>query len=382
MPPSTPRYCTPQRWPISAFVSGTVDSQSMPIAALNRYTDHDDERRQQEQSDHHRPDDVDRRQQPLARQLLAEQAGGERADHVEQSDQRHRGGADVARHALVEQVGRQMQCDEYDLQPADEVAPEQQVEAAVGDRAAQCIGQTRRSGARGGRLLAAHAEREQQDRRDDGRVDQQSRLPAERADQLAGQRQEQELAERAGGDADAEREAALLCRHDAPERGQDDAERGAADRDAHHDARRQRQRRAALGPGHAEETKHEQHRTQQQRAHRAVLVGHRPEERTAQPPHQVLQRDREREGLARPAARLRHLGQEQPERRARAGRDHQDRAAEQQHRQIRRRTLPAWRGAHQVTARSARSAAAIVVSTSSSLCAPEKKNASTGDGGR
>ena len=42
-------------------------------------------------------------------------------------------------------------------------------------------------------------------------------------------RQEQELAERAGGDADAEREAALLCRHDAPERGQDDAERGAAE---------------------------------------------------------------------------------------------------------------------------------------------------------
>ena len=79
-------------------------------------------------------------------QSRAEHAGAPGADDVEEADQRQADHADVARQAVVGEIGRQVHGDENDLEAADEVAEGEQPEAACAPAAsriaasADCVG--------------------------------------------------------------------------------------------------------------------------------------------------------------------------------------------------------------------------------------------------
>ena len=83
-------------------------------------------RQQHEERDRHRAREIDERQEDRLRIVLADVAGRERADDVEEADQRQRPGADPRVEAAVDDEGRQVRGDEGDVKAADEEAGGQQ----------------------------------------------------------------------------------------------------------------------------------------------------------------------------------------------------------------------------------------------------------------
>ena len=170
--------------------------------------------------------EIDERQKDRLRIVLADPAGGERADDVEEADQRERPRADPRIETLVDDIGRQMRGDEGDMEAADEEAGGQQQVAPVRERLARAPG---RMSARGSPALPRPACRQARcERTGIASVTTpraRERLgPAETLDQRLSERREDELAHRPGSCANAEHNRALLRRHAAPEGGEHDRE--------------------------------------------------------------------------------------------------------------------------------------------------------------
>ena len=153
-------------------------------------------------------------------------------------------------------------------------------------------------------------------------------LPAVgRQERLADRRQE-ELAERAHGRGDAERDRPALRRHASPDRRQDHAEPGPAQAQTDQDFGAEIQLGRAAGGRHQVDTDDVEQAAADDGARRAPLVRDRADERLRQSPEQVLDRHREREHFAAPAEIEAHRLQEQAEARADAERQqHDERAA-------------------------------------------------------
>ena len=144
-------------------------------------------------------------------------------------------------------------------------------------------------------------------------------------------RGQRELAEGAAGRRDAERHAALLRRHRAPHRAEHHREPGGADAEGNEHALAQVQPDRAACPGHPEQTCNVDHDPQQDDRYRAVTVGERAEDRLADSPDEALDRDGQREGLARDADVEAHRREEEAEAAADAVADgeHQRRAEDE-----------------------------------------------------
>ena len=118
--------------------------------------------------------------------------------------------------------------DEVDVEAANEEAAAEQPEAAVGRGLGQSLAE-RLGSALGRRVAAAHADEAREHHGSDAAVGDQRHRPADAVDQGAADRGQCELAERAAGSRDAERQAALLRRHGATHGAQHDREPGGAD---------------------------------------------------------------------------------------------------------------------------------------------------------
>ena len=86
-------------------------------------------RRPQEQHDHHRTQQVQPGQQARLGHAPAQPASSEGTDDVEQADQRQHCRTGGRSQVLVNQVGRQVNANEYDLEATDKKAQRQQPEA-------------------------------------------------------------------------------------------------------------------------------------------------------------------------------------------------------------------------------------------------------------
>ena len=155
----------------------------------------------------------------------------------------------------------------------------------------------------------------------------QRRLPAEIVDHRDAERREQELPERAGRGAGAERKAALLGRQQLAERRQHQVERTArqpeADQDAGAEIERQRRRRIT----HQKQTAGIEQRADDHHAQDAEAIGDGARDRLAQAPQQVLQRQREAEHVASPGEVAAHRLDEKAEARARPEAQQRDQAS-------------------------------------------------------
>ena len=179
----------------------------------------------------------------------AEPAPHQRAGDVEQPDQADRPAAQLERRnrraekrhpdRLVGDIGRQMQADKGDVEAADEEPDRQQPEARRAKRLAQRL--ARRPAARPGRRRP----RRRDSRRpsasgtistETSAEDHHRRVPVvEPVLQHRGERHDRELAERAAGRRDAERDRALCRRRLAADRAEDRAEPGRRHADAAQD---------------------------------------------------------------------------------------------------------------------------------------------------
>ena len=144
------------------------------------------------------------------------------------------------------------------------------------------------------------------------------------------QRREQELAERAGRGAGAERKRPPSLRHQLAEGADHHGERatGKAETDQHAGRQVQFQRRA--GVGHPDDAGDVEQQPADQHPDRAEAVGERARERLAGAPQQHLDRQRQREHVAAPAVGGAHRPEEEAERRARPEGDEADQAAADQ----------------------------------------------------
>ena len=77
--------------------------------------------------------EIERRQDPALRHPAGEHAGRDRADDVEEADQRQRIAAVERRDADVGEIGRQVDGDEGDLEAADEEAGDEELVGAVAE---------------------------------------------------------------------------------------------------------------------------------------------------------------------------------------------------------------------------------------------------------
>jgi hypothetical protein len=139
--------------------------------------------------------------------------------------------------------------------------------------------------------------------------------------------QHRELAERAAGAGDADREAALLRREGARDDPEHHAEPGAGQAEADEQTRGKVEAERIGGMRHGEEAHAIGEPARDQHAPRTVAIGDRAGERHGASPHQVLQRDGEGERFAPPAEIHRHRPQEETEALPRAEREHQDQPA-------------------------------------------------------
>ena len=170
-------------------------------------------------------------------------------------------------------------------------------------------------------------ERQRHDQQHQQREHRQRRLPAEIVDHRDAERREQELPERAGRGAGAERKAALLRRQQLAERRQHQVERTAgqtkADQNAGAEIERQRRRRIA----HQQQAAGIEQRADDHHAHDAEAVGDGARDRLAEAPQQVLQRQREAEHVAAPGEIAAHRLDEKAEARARPEAQQRDQAS-------------------------------------------------------
>ena len=244
-----------------------------------------------------------------------------------------RGHAVRGAEALVGDERGQVHGQHGDVEAAHEVAPEEEVKALLVQRFAQRLADRLLLRAPGGRRVAGKRQAQRNHQRRHPGEDEERRMPAEARDQELRERQQQELAERAGGRRDAHGEAAALGRHGAADDRQDDAEGRAAQRAAEEQRRVEMHEERSRDVGKADEAQDVADGAEGDDAPRAVAVGEAAGERAERTPHQVLQRDREREHLAAPAVFEAHRLQEQAEAGADAERDqHDDGAAGEHHR--------------------------------------------------
>ena len=104
--------------------------------------------------------------------------------------------ADLRRQVLVDQIGRQVQTDEYHLKAADEEAQRQHAESGMASRLAQRLAQRLlRTGRYRCLRGTAHHAGERHDQGDQQAQRQQRRRPAQPLDQSQTARQHDELAE-------------------------------------------------------------------------------------------------------------------------------------------------------------------------------------------
>ena len=157
--------------------------------------------------------------------------------------------------ALVGDVGRQMAADEGDVEAADEVADHQQHVAALAERLATAPRATSASPPAllgGGDLLAVvQADRQQHDQHGERRQRPHGRPPvAEIALQHGRQRHDEELAERAAGRADADRQRRLRRRRHAQDHAQHRPEGRGRQADADQDVAQDQHGAVMHGGGH------------------------------------------------------------------------------------------------------------------------------------
>ena len=193
-------------------------------------------------------------------------------------------------------------------------------------------------------------QRQRHDQQHQQRKYRQRRLPAEIVDHRHAERREQELAERAGRGAGAERDAALLRRQQFAERRQHQIERtaGQAEADQHAGAEIERHRRRRIA--HQQQAAGIEQRADHHHAQHAETVGDRARDRLAQSPQQVLQRQRQAEHVAAPGEFAAHRLDEETEARARPETQQRDRAAADDDDQRRPPAAEAGRGSSAVTA--------------------------------
>jgi hypothetical protein len=308
--------------------------RGQPQQAHHRREHVDAQRRQrhgQEDHDGERAQRIDRRQDVALGHALAQRAGRVGAEHVEQANERQRRRRDVRREPVVLQVAGHVHADEHDLEAAHEVARHEPAEAGIRECFAQRLSHALvRAGRRlVRRLLQAGGERDDGERQAAQR--EQRLLPAEAADQPVLHRHHEELAERAGRGRHAHGPAALVRRDVAADHAVDDRVGGARLREAEHQACAAGEREARGGERHRHEPQRIQHAAHDQHAPGAEAVGQRPGERAGDAPREVLHREREGEGLARPAAVHRDRLQPQAEAVPDAHRQGHDHGAAQQH---------------------------------------------------
>ena len=132
-----PASVASQRVPnISAMmplVGGTVDSHIRPMVAPKIDAGERRDRKRDERQDRRRADEIDEREQITLRHAVAEPAGGDRTDDVEQPDRRQRPAADLRRQAAIDQIRRHVHGDERKLESAGEKAEHQQHVGAMGE---------------------------------------------------------------------------------------------------------------------------------------------------------------------------------------------------------------------------------------------------------
>ena len=300
-------------------------------------------RQQQQRRDGRRARRVDGAQPALLAPALAGGAGRQRAEDVEQADDRDRPGADRGRQPEVADPGREVHRDERHVEAADEEAGGQQRIAAVPERLAQGGRQRlfgrRRPAARGGRARQHEGQRRDQQRRPG--EEQQRGLPPAGGDERLAERREDHLPRGPRRRPQAQGEGAALGTDHPGHGGQREGEGGERHPDAHQDAGRQVQRGGAVGDRHAPDAGRVDRRARRQHPRRPEPVAQAAGERQGQAPRQVLDRQGQRERLAAPAARRGHRLQEESEDRARAEAEHRD-GAGRGHDQ--RRRPPARRG--------------------------------------
>mmetsp|Transcript_57662 Transcript_57662/g.135740 ORF Transcript_57662/g.135740 Transcript_57662/m.135740 type:complete len:475 (+) Transcript_57662:2422-3846(+) len=289
--------------------------------------------RQQDEDQHgQRAQRIDAGQHMALGQARTQHAGAIAAKDVEQPDQHQRAGGHVDAEAPVLQIAGQMHTDEDEMESADKVAERQPLEAAVAQGLAQRLanalagpGVQRRAGP------LPHAQGQGQDQQRRGGQHQQRLLPAQVPDQRALDRDHRELAERAGGGGDAEGPGAFLGTHGATQNAVDDGVGAARLGHADHHAGAQREPQRRRRHGHQHQPEGIEQAAADQHLPGAEAVRQHAGDRTGKTPGKVLHGDREREGLARPAA----LGDEglQPEAEAvaYAHRQRDDQGAAQQH---------------------------------------------------
>ena len=223
-----------------------------------------------------------------------------------------------------------MHRDEGELEAAGEESKHQHDIGRMGEGLGESLAQRlrRRPAAGGGRIRRDESERQRQHHQYGHREDEQCLLPAERIHQHDAERREQELAERAGGSAEAEGDRAVLQRQQLGKGRQDHHERGAGKAEADQGAGRHIERQRAGRMRHQRQTCGVHQSADAEHARRAVTVGDDAGDRLADAPEQVLQRQGESEDVAAPVIGARHRRQEEAHRRARTERHQRDQAAE------------------------------------------------------
>ena len=280
--------------------------------------------------------EIDDREQVALGHAARQPARAERADDVEQADQRDGPGADVGAEPAVDQIGRQMHGDEGELEAAGEEAEHQQHVAAVTERLAQRLlgrlrlgraGDRRRSAASPAPATAAApaaSSRRTPAARSARRMRRSANAPA--ANRGTGRtsptpcRRRTRTARQFSGTSLPS--APITIGNEQPARPKPiitPAERSSVAIEF---------ACAITGePGGVEDRAGAQH------AHRAEAVGDGAGEWLRRAPEQVLDGDGEREGFAAPAVLERHRRQELADRRTRPEGDQRDGAADRdQHR--------------------------------------------------
>ena len=202
----------PKNLATSPAVGGTVDRKVRPITAAKTSTTGPVFGASRNTSTATRAGGIEQRQQRLHAPAAHRPADAEAADDVEQADHRQRPGAELRRQLAGRDHARQVRGQEGDVEAADEEAGRQQPEAAVAPapRAwpARALSRAAPRPRAAARRAAQHPGRRQGQQHEE-RQDLQRAGPADGGDQHAGDRREQELAERAAGVDDAGGHAAL-----------------------------------------------------------------------------------------------------------------------------------------------------------------------------
>ena len=252
--------------------------------------------RDQEQRDHDRARQIDAGEQVLLAVPPAQVAGQEPADDVEATDQAERGGADQGIELERVDVGRQVGGDEGDVETADEEAAGQELITPVTAGLADRVADAAEGGFPRARLGPAGQQRGQRhDQRGERGQHDQRAGPADLADGHLGERQQQELADRAAGGRDPQRQAAAALGEGARHRRKYHGKSASADPDADEHAGAQVQAELTAAQAHDQQAERVEDAAERQHPTGAVAIGEHAHDRCHETPEQVLDGDGEGE---------------------------------------------------------------------------------------